>query len=166
MHRSADISPCGRYRYTLRREWPADLFCDSATLGFIMLNPSTADADDDDPTVRKCIGFAKRFGFSAVTIWNLFAYRATDPAELRRAKSAGIDIVGPDNTAARLTKGFSDCGLVLCGWGAKGVEVDPARVAEVLSLLEEPMCLHVTTDGHPGHPLYLPYTSVVGKLYS
>src|SRR6185312_12359012 len=107
---SAYISDCGRYRYGLGREWdyPA-----KPALTFIMLNPSTADAEQDDPTIRRCIGFAKRDGFGALTVLNLYALRATDPRELERAD----DPKGPENdTMLRLH--LKRGGTFVAAWGA------------------------------------------------
>lgn len=158
MHRSAEISDDGRYRYTLRREWPNDLFSEPRILGCMLLNPSTADALEDDQTCRKIEGFARRWGFSGYSIWNPFAFRTSSPAKLLEAARDGVDVVGPENTLERLRKGFADCGMVVCGWGPTGVRVDAQRIADVLSLFEQPLCFRVTQDGHPWHPLYLPYT--------
>ena len=80
MNRAAIISPCGQFRYWLRRQWGGD-----GTLLYVMLNPSTADADVDDATVRRCIRFARDHGFGAMEVVNLFAHRATKPADLRAA---------------------------------------------------------------------------------
>ena len=88
MNRAAIISPCGQFRYWLRRQWGGD-----GTLLYVMLNPSTADADVDDATVRRCIRFARDHGFGAMEVVNLFAHRATKPADLR---AAGFP-VGPNN---------------------------------------------------------------------
>ena len=86
------LSSCGTYRYRLWRYWHTE----REPLIFIMLNPSTADAMQDDPTIRKCIGFAKRLGFGGIEVVNLFAYRATDPRDLR----ANGYQVGPDDFVA------------------------------------------------------------------
>jgi hypothetical protein len=80
VRRSAEISECGRYRWWLRRAWTAG--GDGRVVCFVMLNPSTANAQQDDPTLRKCMGYTQRWGFSVLSVRNLFAYRATDPAEL------------------------------------------------------------------------------------
>jgi hypothetical protein len=90
---SATISVDGRYRYDLHRCWDSS----STMLPFVMCNPSTADAAIDDPTIRRCIGFARRLGFGGIVVRNLFAWRATSPRDLAAARRAGEDIVGPDN---------------------------------------------------------------------
>lgn len=85
----AHLSACGAYRYALRRTWdparPAALF--------VGLNPSTADAERDDPTTRRCVRFARDWGFGGLLVGNLFAYRATRPRDLR----AAAEPVGPEN---------------------------------------------------------------------
>src|SRR5437868_12651695 len=77
---SAVISPCGKFRYRLTRQWG-----EGAALPFVMLNPSTADAEQDDPTIRKCVGFAKRMGYDGIEVVNLYAYRATKPTQDRKS---------------------------------------------------------------------------------
>lgn len=159
MKKHAIISPCGQFRYMLSRTWDEQL----PVLIFIMLNPSIADADQDDPTIRKDIGFAVRNDFGGILVFNLFAHRATDP---RNLASAGFP-VGPENDAIMLTSTMSHVAeggaKVVCAWGAnarKGVAA--ARAKEVrLSLANcgVPLHhLHLTSDGIPGHPLMLPYT--------
>lgn len=83
MIKSAIISECGKYRYSLSRIWDEN----KANVLFIMLNPSTADGDVDDPTIRRCIGFAKSWGYGGIYVGNLFAYRATDPKELLKVEN-------------------------------------------------------------------------------
>lgn len=147
MQRSAIITPCGTYRYLLSRRW-AD---GGSPLHFIMLNPSTADGQEDDPTIRRCIGFGKRFGFNAIDVMNLFALRATDPKEL--AKHG--DPVGPMNDG--FLSGFLPFSTVVAAWGTKGVL--RGRDREVVKALQERNlwldCLGKTKAGHPRHPLYL-----------
>lgn len=148
---SAVLSPCGRYRYRLRRTWDTGV----QVLGFVMLNPSTADATTDDPTIRRCIGFARDWGFGGLAVANLYAYRATKPADLWLAE----DPVGPENDehlAALFTA--SDVGMVVAAWGANA---RPDRVTEV-SALPGAVTLHalgLTKDGAPRHPLYMPKTA-------
>ncbi len=148
---SADalISLDGKYRYRLSREWDAA----ANKMTFVMLNPSTADATLDDPTIRRCIGFARRDGFGGIHVVNLYAFRATDPKDMKRA----TDPVGPDNDAM-LRFAFAmaaDQGApVIAAWGA---QADPHRVLEVRSLMGDAdvYSLGVTKGGHPKHPLYL-----------
>lgn len=147
-HRDARISADGRYRWELIRRWD---FGPHAT--FVMLNPSTADAAQDDPTIRRCIGFAKRFGYSGLRVVNLYAFRATKPAGLWLA----ADPVGQFNDdyltdAAQMARVTS--APLIAAWGANA---KPERVAQVLRLpgFDRLTALGVTKDGAPRHPLYL-----------
>lgn len=145
MKREALISKDGRYRYWLTRSWgQGDRLC------FVMLNPSTADADYDDPTIRRCIGFAKREDYDGINVVNLFAFRATDPGDLRRASRFGMDITGPENDKW-INEAFP-FGHVVFGWGSNARHW-PLRTEAVAGMVEGPMCLGVTKDGHPRHPL-------------
>jgi hypothetical protein len=120
---------------------------------FVMLNPSTADAQKDDPTVRRCLGYARRWGYCDLLIGNIFALRSTDPAALYRDK----DPVGQDNDAW-LLRMARHADRVICAWGKHGAL--KGRGATVLEILRaagvKPLALRLTKDGHPGHPLYLP----------
>jgi hypothetical protein len=98
IERTATISDCGRYRYTLGRTWS-----DEPPVLFVMLNPSTADADVDDNTISKCIGFAKRWGHGGITVVNLYAWRATNPKELPDDFSVGEGGV-PSASAVRVIR--------------------------------------------------------------
>lgn len=157
MHdRGAILSPDGVYRYRLWRIWDDDL----APCAFVMLNPSTADASQDDPTIRRCMGFAKRWGSGGIVVVNLFAVRATDPADLDRAPPDGL--VGPDNDV-HLRATFRVVDMVVCAWGAIEASVcanaiRATTVRHVLNLIPrevEVCCLGRTKGGHPRHPLYL-----------
>lgn len=150
--RGAVISDDGLYRYRLTRRWNRELM----NLPFIMLNPSTADATDDDPTIRRCVGFARTWGFGGISVHNLYAFRATKPADLWAHDG---DIVGPDNDRrlrnllewARLAKV-----PVVAAWGA---HAKPFRVHQLKAMpgaAEVLHCLGRTKDGAPRHPLYLP----------
>lgn len=149
IHRTAAISSCGQYRYRLDRAWDASL----PVATFIMLNPSTADGETDDPTIRRCLGYARAWGCGALAVVNLYAFRATDPRDLMTAD----DPVGPDNdrylTAAAKSATMSD-GIVIAAWGTHAT---PQRIAQVLALpgMDQLTALTVTKAGHPGHPLYL-----------
>jgi hypothetical protein len=118
-------------------------------LVFLMLNPSTADANHDDPTIRRCIGFAKDRGFGGIDVVNLFAWRATRPSELL----AVDDPVGPMNDMH--IRAASEGRTIVAAWGAGGSHRD--RVAHVWQLIpfEHVVCLGITKHGHPRHPLYV-----------
>lgn len=149
--REAHLSPCGAYRYTLTR----DLRSGRNSCNFVMLNPSTADSRQDDPTIRRCVAFCHAWGFARLVVTNLFAYRATDPAALAGA----LDPIGPENDKV-LRQEASRAQAVVCAWGTggshggRGLVVRQALAAEGVPLLY----LRLTRDGHPGHPLYLPGT--------
>jgi hypothetical protein len=148
-HASAVISTCGRYRYRLDRTWDAAL----PVATFIMLNPSTADATVDDPTIRRCLGYAHAWGCGALTVVNLYAWRATKPADLWNA----ADPVGPGNDAyltAAAQSATTSFGRLVAAWGA---HADPWRIAEVLALpgMDRLTALALTKGGQPRHPLYL-----------
>ena len=150
MIKDAYISADKVYRYSLFREWDAEL----PTMLFIMLNPSVADAVEDDPTIRRCINFAKREGCGALEVVNLFAFRATSPADMKSA----TDPVGPENDKILQDALFdTDTHTVVCGWGAHGPF--RKRDQEVLDMIRctghIPYALGLTKDGIPRHPLYL-----------
>lgn len=150
MQRDAIFSDCGLYRYLLVRSW-----AEGPRLLFIMLNPSTANALLDDATIRRCIAFARAHGYAGIEVVNLFAYRVTDPAELRRAGYP----VGPDNDM-HILMAAKRAGAVCVAWGA--VAAADERIQHVMPILArrgiEPQCLHITRSGYPGHPLYLART--------
>ena len=149
----AVFSLCGKYRYALHRQWMGgkNVAC------FIMLNPSTADATQDDPTIRRCVNYAKTWGFETLSVLNIFAYRSTDPDALHRLSES--QAIGPENddyivaVAAIAT-------LVVCARGTHGYLFD--RGVKVRNALQSkgvmPHVLRFTKDGHPAHPLYLPKT--------
>jgi hypothetical protein len=157
---TATFSSDRRYRYALTRRWDPDW----PLAVFVMLNPSTADAFTVDPTVRRCIGFAKSWHAGGLLILNLFALRSTDPRALR----SDPDPVGPANNpviAWWLSAEAEPLGPVIVAWGADSAIGDRDR--EVLALLAarqaRPQCLGVTQDGHPRHPLYVAAsTSAIG----
>lgn len=143
MDKAAEISPCGRYRYTLARIWDPSL----PWVAFIGLNPSTADAVEDDPTLNRCIQYAKAWGYGGVRMVNLFAFRATSPDDMR----AAADPVGPDNDLA-LQSVCEDAGLVVAAWGNYGSFHN--RSQQVRAILNGLHCLKVNKSGEPAHPLY------------
>lgn len=152
MSATAVVSGCEQYRYHLTRRWgPGRL------LPFLMCNPSKADALVDDPTIVRCVGFARRFGFDGLEALNAYAWRATKPSDLWAAARAGHDIVGPDNDAwlGDLLRRSALHGVpVIAAWG---VHPKPERVAQVLALpyADRLLCLGITQAGQPRHPLML-----------
>lgn len=140
---SAVLSPCRTWRYALERRWGSGPF-----VMFVGLNPSTADEHVDDPTIRRCIRFAKDWGFGGLLMANLFGYRATKPADLVKA----ADPIGPD-TDVWLTTLSCRSALVVAAWGAHAFT--ERRAGDVLELLGDVYALGLTKDGAPRHPLYM-----------
>ena len=149
----AEFSECRRYRYKLWRVFGGD---DGRTCAFVMLNPSTADADYDDPTIRRCSYFSQRHECSTLMVVNLFAWRATNPKELEEESSFGNDIVGPENDRY-LQDEIRRSDLTIVGWGAyhslRTRDLVVHRIA--LNLNKQLHCLGRTKAGHPRHPLYI-----------
>lgn len=153
MKKFATISKCQKYRYWLERVWAED---GTGFVNFVMLNPSTADAEQDDPTIRKCIGFAQRWGYMGMHVVNLFALRSTDPRMLYESS----DPVGPENDAF-LEAGFVSAERTIVAWGKHG-ELN-GRAEAVLKRFagKYPIqALKLNGDGSPRHPLYVPYGAV------
>ncbi len=142
---SATISTCGKFRYSLRREWIGGV----GICVFIMLNPSTADALLDDATVRRCIAFAQAWGFAGLEIVNLYAYRAREPAVMFAAN----DPIGPENDAFILAAAKRG-NLLVAAWGVNAKHDRVFAVREFLRPFEI-HALGFTVDGHPRHPLFL-----------
>ena len=145
---AACISECGMYRYTLDRSWHDG----DGTCVFIMLNPSTADALQDDPTIRRCIGFARNWGFGSLRVLNLFAFRATDP---KRLQMAG-DPIGPENDF-QIIKGCENAQLIVLAWGNHGTYLRRGAAVVGLLYLKRHQLFHLglSKTGQPKHPLYL-----------
>lgn len=163
IRRAANVSPCGRYRYSLDRKWfagrfysPAKIFTHPMPLIFVMLNPSTADAFSDDPTIRRCIGFTKREGFEWLRVINLYGGRATKPAGLFQMD----DPAGPDNiTEWEMAREFHEQGAeIVCAWGAepKAQQMSALFLHFMAQANVKLWCLGMTKAGSPRHPLYLP----------
>lgn len=142
----AFFSPCRTWRYSLTRKAAPD---GVGTVAFIGLNPSTADERLDDPTIRRCIRFARDWNFARLKMLNLYAYRDRHPQGL-----AGIpDPVGPENDRI-ISKVIAQSSLVVCAWGAWG-GISQERVEQVVNMIVAPHCLGVTQSGAPRHPLYM-----------
>lgn len=151
MDSTAVFSPCREYRFELWRRWGAD---DDPFAMFIGLNPSTADETKDDPTIRRCIRFAKDWGYGGLLMANAFAYRATDPKVMKAATEPGEmkarNFLSIDHHARR-------AGVVVAAWGVHGTH--QGRDAELLAMIPGLKALGFTIHGHPRHPLYMPADS-------
>jgi len=147
MIRRATFSRCKKYRYLLEREWDKH----KPHVLFIMLNPSVADHKQDDPTIRRCIGFAKDLGFGSLSIANLFAYRTTYPLELTKVE----DPIGKRN-AEYLRKAQRKTDTVITAWGVAHVvrKLNPDKILKTINNWDSYSLGHCK-DGTPRHPLYL-----------
>lgn len=147
-YHGAIISPCEKYRLSLRRTWNrARPYC-----MFIGLNPSTATKYADDPTIRRCVTFARDWGYGGLYMANLFAYRATDPADMMKA--ADPVGVGPSNDEY-LEMMAHGAGVIVCAWGTNGDHLGRANQVKNLLAGHNLFCLDKTKHGHPKHPLYI-----------
>src|ERR1700693_1820950 len=145
----ATFSECGTYRYRLWREWSSH-----GTCNMLMLNPSTADCVDNDPTVERQQRRARQLGYGRLVVTNLFAFRATDPRDM---KAAG-EPVGPENDR-HILEAAKEAGIVICAWGIHGAFLGRSKAVRTM-LREAGVKLHrleMTKGGEPGHPLYLAY---------
>lgn len=164
MKRECIFSPCRKYRYTLWREWGNDasqlwngenemaLKPPGSFVQFIGLNPSTADETNDDPTIRRCIGFAKSWGYGAFCMTNIFAFRATDPNVMKREQ----DPVGMGNDT-HILNCAKEAGIIVAGWGNHGEHNDRSNWVRKM-FFDCGLKLHhlgLTSTNQPKHPLYL-----------
>lgn len=151
----AELSADGQYRYRLWRGVGG--VNPERTVAFVMLNPSTADAMLDDPTIRKCMGFARRWDFGRIEVVNLFAWRATNPKDLPTV----ADPVGAENNRTIVERCLA-ADWVIAAWGTD--KFAQARAREVTRTLTcngiHLRCLKTSKDGHPWHPLYVPYETM------
>jgi hypothetical protein len=145
---SALYSDCGAYRYALTRCWDAA----GARLLYIMLNPSRASERVNDPTVERCERRARQLGFGAFRVVNLFAWRATDPRDLKTAEAP----VGADNPGA-LAEAADWADMVLAAWGIHGAHLDQGAAVAAQLRGRSPHHLGLCRNGHPRHPLYVSY---------
>lgn len=144
----AVYSDCEAYRYSLSRRWS-----DGPVQAYVMLNPSTADETRNDPTVGRCETRARTAGMGGFAVVNLFAWRATRPQDLKSAPHP----IGPDNDQI-LAETAAQASQVICAWGVHGAHRGRGPdVARRLAALGPTYHLGLTKDGHPRHPLYLPY---------
>lgn len=176
MTKETIFSPCRKYRYTLWREWQCDEMFEGCNEGerfsermrqyvqFIGLNPSTADETNNDPTIRRCIDFAKRWGFGGLCMTNLFAFRATAPSDLKKESEPishrDFD-AGHDWNDWWISAAAMQAGLIVAAWGKDGAFLGRGkRVLENVLPGKSVMCLGVNSDGTPKHPLYLSKNSI------
>lgn len=163
VNREAIFSPDRVYRYTLWREWGVGTLsifqhreAPDAYVQFIGLNPSTADELKDDPTIRRCIDFAKQWGFGAMCMTNAFAFRATNPEVMKAHPSP----YGPENITW-IVKVAREAGLIVAAWGKHGIheERDKTVLRWIRANAKTVHCLGTNQDGTPKHPLYLAKTT-------
>ncbi|MDX2229356.1 MAG: DUF1643 domain-containing protein [Leptolyngbyaceae cyanobacterium bins.349] len=146
MNTGATFDSTGQYRYSLWRHWD-----DAAPrIGFVMLNPSRADATLNDPTIRRCLSFARSWGYGSLEVVNLFAYRTAQPQQLRHV----ADPVGTDNDRTLQTLSQRVDRIILA-WGNWGRLQDRDRAVLTVLKSHSLHCLGRTKLGHPCHPLYL-----------
>ena len=141
----AVLSDCRNYRYTLSRIWDEE----RPLVAFIMLNPSTANHEVDDPTIKRCMGFARSWEFGGIMVGNLFAFRTPSPKALA---ANGYHVGEHDDQYLRAL--IARCDEVVVGWGALKAKARPRALA-VLEMIDSPKCLDTTKRGDPRHPLYV-----------
>lgn len=153
MQTDAYFSKCRKYRYALWRIWD-----DSKPYAmFIGLNPSTADETQDDPTIRRCINFARDWGFGGLCMTNLFAFRATEPTDMM---SANYPVGSENNELIRQLA--ARAGVIIAAWGNDGSY--KGRSKEVVAMLPDLKCLKINKTGEPAHPLYQPSSATPKKM--
>lgn len=152
MIKNAIIDDTGKYRYLLTRTWDENL----PPAVFVMLNPSTANAEEDDPTIRRCVNFAKKWDLGGIKVVNVFAYRATNPKELFKVKEP----IGIENEKY-IREAVINAGIIILAWGSSCTKLKSGyrKVKEILKDYET-HCLGITKDGFPKHPLYLKGTTM------
>jgi hypothetical protein len=151
----AEFDATGQYRFTLSRSWDKD----KPKVGFVMLNPSSADATRNDPTIRRCIGFARDWGFGSVEIVNLFAYRTPYPQHLQQI----TDPIGCDNDTY-LVQASQRSRLLVLAWGNWGTLLNRGQAVANLLANSYCRCFGFTRSGQPLHPLYLPKGARLEKI--
>lgn len=156
IEKGAEISDCGKYRYKLWRVWDKNL----PKVLFIMLNPSTADGSADDPTIRRCIGFAKAWGYGGIMVGNISPFRATNPKELLGLKLDREYALVRNINSQRINKMAYECEITVLAYGNSPIPV-PVYIFHVTNKVH---CINETAKGFPSHPLYLK-KNLTPKLY-
>lgn len=153
----AAYSECGAYRYVLSREWGA-----GKSLLYVMLNPSTADEQRNDPTVERCERRARALGFGSMRVTNIFAFRATDPRLVKKS----VEPVGPCNDDV-LMEHAASADMILCAWGAHGAHQGRGKMVELMLRSNSYKLWHLglTQAGKPRHPLYVGYAVRPAEWY-
>lgn len=146
MVKGAIIDETGKYRYQLWRIWDES----RPLVVFIMLNPSTADAEEDDPTIRRCMNYARSWGYGGIKVVNLFAYRATNPKELLKV----VNPTGGSDNIKHIINACKEASIIIAAWGAMGKDLGETAYNWIIPL-KEVYCLGTTKYGCPKHPLYL-----------
>lgn len=155
LEQSATISEDQQYRYSLARK----VSDGERILLFVGLNPSTADAKLDDPTIRRCVGFAKLWGFSWLLMGNVYAFRSTDPKKLQTVENP----VGSRNRN-ELDKMMAVSELVIAAWGNNSLTAEAKEIADWIVKQDKTKCLGQNKNGTPKHPLYLRASTEPRKL--
>ncbi len=148
MKKDAILDKTRQYRYALKRQWGAD---DENFVNFVLLNPSTADENIDDPTIKACIKFAQNWGYDGILVTNLFAFRATEPTDLKKAENP----IGDQNDSY-IKKYAKRSKIIVIAWGNHGNFLNRGeQVVKLLSQIKDPHCLQILKNGSPKHPLYI-----------
>jgi hypothetical protein len=147
------------HRYILRRNLALGYRSEPAVVNFIMLNPSTADDNFDDATIRRCVGFAKRWGFDGLVVTNLFAYRATNPRDLKALAARDVGLAIGEENEGHLRREADAAHSVVCAWGDNCDSI-LHRKLDVIGMLKayDLFCIRRTKKGNPAHPVRERYT--------
>lgn len=154
------ISSCKKYRYFIEREWDSSL--DKAM--FILLNPSETGLYEDNPTIRKCMGFSKGLGYGGIYLANLYSYRATNPKELKKVIEKKGEIYAQGEKNIEIIKKLEKrSDILILGWGNNAKNFQMSQ--DILKILDRKKmrCLDITKEGEPKHPLYIRYDLVERK---
>ncbi len=158
MIKNAILDPTRTYRYVLERRWEQG----DNMVNFVLLNPSTADESIDDPTIKKCISFAKNWGYDGLFVTNLFAFRATNPNDLKKTQYP----IGENNDSF-LKEYAQKSKKVVVAWGNHGTLLNRNKIVlEQIKTIQTPYYLELTKHGQPKHPLYVSLGTVLTRLIS
>ena len=155
IEKSAIFSPCRKYRFLLERHWKRE----KGYALFVCLNPSTADENVDDPTVRRCIRFSERWGYGGLVVCNIFSIRSTDPKLLYQT-----DLLEPVKENYEYIQQYSKCAsITIAAWGNHGHYLNRGKTV-LRYFLKSPHHLGLTKSGAPKHPLYLKSSTIPEKF--